>query len=318
MIADSTQNVFLTILLLIAVIPILDGNSRPVTTGAPMSKDQDKQIKYDEAQQLTKRDTSPANVCFRFSQQSAVVNGTLYLYGGQAATTQGQTENTWNNYFYSLDLTKSWSISQPSLTGLTIPDGPPAVALGYLWNSHNALYLYGGEFSWKPPVTPAPNALWEYDIQSQSWQEHSNLQTSNGVNAPANNVAVQRAAEGAGVSVPSLGRGFYFGGHLDGYTTPGWSQSTPRLYLQSLLEFTFPGFKNDQVDALSGDKTAGTWGNYRNVTDGGYQTQNGFTTRADGLLMYVPAYGKEGILVALAAGTNETFVSTDRLERIAG
>lgn len=182
------------------------------------------------------------------------------------------------------------------------------MALGYLWNSYDSLYLYGGEYSWKPVESPAPFALWEYDITSSSWIEHNNPQTSSGKNAPDDAQPVQNAAEGAGITVPSLGRGFYFGGHLDGYTTPGWSQSVPREYLQSLLEYTFPGFANTQVNSLSNGQDAGSDGVFRNVTVGGLQSQFGFTQRADGLLIYVPGFGDEGILLALAGGTNETFV----------
>jgi hypothetical protein len=245
---------------------------------------------------------------------AALVNGTLYLYGGEASTQPSQTQNLWNNDFLTLDLTKTWQIASPSLTGLPQPSGPPAVALGSLWNSYDSLYLYGGEFSWQPAVSPPAFALWEYNIASQSWIEHNNSTTSSGDNAPDNGVAVQRAAEGAGASVPALGRGFYFGGHEDGYTTEGWSQSVPRIYLQSLLEFTYPGFTNNQVSTLSGGKTAGTDGNYRNITQGGLQSQAGFTERADGLLIYVPGFGDQGILLALAGGTNESFTQMNEID----
>lgn len=239
---------------------------------------------------------------------AAVVNGTLYLYGGQASTQQDQTDNTWNNDFLTIDLTKSWQTGGPPIVGLPQPSGPPAVALGYLWNSYDSLFLYGGEFSWKPPVDPVPFSLWEYDILSSSWVEHSDPVTSQGNSAAADNMPVQRAAEGAGVSVPSLGRGFYFGGHLDGYTTPDWDQSIWRVYLQSLLEYTFRGYDNSQVQSLQGGSTAGSDGVYRNITNAGLQSHAGFTDRADGLLIYVPGFGDQGILLALAGGTNTTFV----------
>lgn len=132
--------------------------------------------------------------------------------------------------------------------------------------------------------------------------------TSTGVSAPSDQDPVQRAAEGAAVSVPSLGKAFYFGGHLDGYTTQGWSQSIARVYLQSLLEYTFPGYANPQVDALQ-SSDAPAEGTYRNITEGGLQAEAGFTTRADGLLIYVPGFSDDGILVALAGGTNESYVS---------
>nr|POE93447.1 kelch repeat-containing protein [Quercus suber] len=236
---------------------------------------------------LSPRDDSPTDVCFRWAQQ------------GQATTDSSQTDNTWNNDFLLLDLTKTWQIASPALTGLPQPSGPPNVSLGYLWNSYDSLYLYGGEFSWKPVVSPSPLALWEYSIDAQSWIEHSNPQTSSGRNAP-NQDPVQRAAEGAGASVPSLGRAFYFGGHLDG------------LYLQSLLEFTFPGYSNNQVDTLP--EKAGTDGTYRNVTEGGLQSSAGFTERADGLLIYIPGFGDQGILLALAGGTNESYTQMNNVD----
>lgn len=263
---------------------------------------------------LERRADSPTDVCFRWAQQSAIVNGTLYLYGGEATTQPSQSSNTWNNNFLSLDLTKTWQIATPSLTGLPQPSGPPNVSLGYLWHSHDSLFLYGGEFSWKPVTSPTAFSLWEYDIADSSWIEHSDPVTSSGNNAPSDGDAVQRSAEGAGVTVPSLGRGFYFGGHQDGYTTQGWSQSIPRIYLQSLLEFTFPGYSNDEVNSLSDNKAAGSDGVYRNITQGGLQASAGFTQRADGLLIYVPGFGDDDILLALAGGTNETFTQMNNID----
>lgn len=263
---------------------------------------------------LDRRADSPTDVCFRWAQQSAVNNGTLYLYGGQATTSSTQDSNAWNNNFLSLDLTKTWQIASPALTGLPQPSGPPNVSLGYLWNSRSSLFLYGGQFSWKPAVSPTAYSTWEYAIADDTWIEHRQPVTSKGISAPSDGTAVQRAAEGAGVNVPSLGRGFYFGGHLDGYTTEGWSQSVPRLYLRSLLEFTFPGVTNDQVESLSNNGVAGSDGVYRNVTDGGQQADVGFTQRADGLLIYVPGFGDQGILLAIAGGTNESFTQMNQLD----
>lgn len=257
-----------------------------------------------------KRDNSPTDVCNRWSHQSAVVNGTLYLYGGHAISSSGQTDNTWNNNFLSLPLTEGWDISAPKLTGLPKPSGPPAVSNGYLWNSYDALYLYGGEVSDSPEKTPDPYSLWEYDIKSSSWSQHENPKTSAGNNSDGGNQPVQQAAEGAGVSVPALGRGWYFGGHLDHFTTPGWSNQVPRQYLKSLVEFTFPGYSNNGVESLSGGKTAGDDGVWRNITEGGIQDTAAFPNRADGVLLYVPGYGQSGIILSLAGGTNVSFVSS--------
>lgn len=96
---------------------------------------------------------------------------------------------------------------------------------------------------------------------------------------------------------------------MDGYTTEGWDLSVPRVYLKSFIEYTFPGYTNNEVESLKGDKTAGAGGAWRNITEGGLQESAGFTERADGVLVYVPGFGKQGIILGLAGGTNATFVS---------
>jgi hypothetical protein len=45
---------------------------------------------------LRKRANSPTDVCKRWSQQSAIINGTLYLYGGRATTSSSQSSNEWS------------------------------------------------------------------------------------------------------------------------------------------------------------------------------------------------------------------------------
>jgi hypothetical protein len=214
-----------------------------------------------------------------------------------------------DNDFLSLDLTKSWQVASPALTGLPVPSGPPAISLGTLWGSPSSLWLYGGQFSDKPRVKPSSNSVWEYNIARQQWFEHQNPKSSAGDSSEGDGQDIQRAAEGAGFSVSSLGRGWYFGGHLDDLTTEGWSNQINRVYLKSLLEFTFPGYTNNAVTSLKGDKKAGSDGAYRNITDGGLQASGSFPERADGLLTYVPGFGDEGILVGLTGGDNDTFVS---------
>ena len=262
-----------------------------------------------EAKLLAHRENTDTNTCSRWSQQSALVNGTIYVYGGHATTEQGQTSNTWNNDFFTIDVTKTWDISSPVVQGLSQPSGPPPVSNGYLWNSYQSLYLYGGEFSDNPATSPVPFSMWEYDISSSKWTEHKNPQTSEGNNSDSSSQPVQRSAEGAGISVPALGRGYYFAGHLDQYTTVGWSNQIFRQYLKSLLEFTFPGSVNDGVKSLGGGKTAGSDGVWRNITQGGIQDTALFPNRADSALVYVPGYGAQGILVSMGGGTNVSFVS---------
>ncbi|KAL5120896.1 hypothetical protein ACEQ8H_001083 [Pleosporales sp. CAS-2024a] len=257
---------------------------------------------------------SPTAACKRWAGQSAIVNGTLYMYGFRQNESPQDRQNTWNNNFLSLDLTQSWQISNPPLTGLPQPSGPPAVSLGTLWASTTSLWLYGGQFSDSPPVQPGPNSVWEYNIASQQWKEHANPKTSSGDAASSNGQDVQRAAEGAAFSVASLGRGWYFGGHLDSYTTQGWSNQIARVYLKSLLEFTFPGFTNNAVNTLKTDKQAGSDGLYRNITQGGLQASGAFPARADGILTYIPGFGDEGLLIGLTGGDNDTFTQLNVID----
>ncbi|CAJ2513152.1 Uu.00g012710.m01.CDS01 [Anthostomella pinea] len=250
---------------------------------------------------LENRADSSTDVCKRWAGQSAAVNGTLYYFGGRSKTSGDQTSDTWNNDFLALDLTKSWDITSPALSGLAQPSGPPAVSLGYLWNDYEHLFLYGGEFSDTPVTTPTAVSTWQYDIASSTWTEFKNPVTSAGNYSTAADVPIQRAAEGAGISVPELGVSWYFGGHLDAYTTPGWSVQVARVYLRSLLEFTHPGYANSGVDSLHAS-AAPDGGAYRNITQGGIQDEAGFTERADGALVYVPGWGPNGILLGLGGG----------------
>lgn len=165
-------------------------------------------------------------------------------------------------------------------------------------------------FSDTPVTSPVPVSTWEYNIKSSKWIEHTNPTTAAGNYSDGGNQPVQRAAEGATLSVPELGRSWYFGGHLDSFTTPGWSNQIARVYLKSFLEFTHPGYANTGVTSLGSTKAAGSDGVYRNITEGGLQADAGFTERADGVLTYVPGWGEAGIILGLAGGTNETYVGS--------
>ncbi|KAF2007709.1 kelch repeat protein-like protein [Amniculicola lignicola CBS 123094] len=264
---------------------------------------------------VVKREDSNTDVCKRWAHQSTIVNGTLYIYGGRSNTDPKQTSNTWNNDFITLDLTKSWQISNPSLTGLPRPSGPPKVALGYLWNSFDTLYLYGGQFSDTPPDYPTEMSLWEYNILSKTWSEHKDPKTSAGNNSVDENQPISRAAEGSGFGVATLGRGWYFGGHIDQWTTKDWyTTEYVRVYLKSMVEYTFPGWPNKEIDSLSEGKTAGDEGVWRNITEGGLQDKAGFPERADGALAYIPGFGEDGILIGLSGGTNDTFTQMNIID----
>lgn len=234
------------------------------------------------------------SICKRWAGQSALVNGTVYYVGGRVTTSASQNSNTWTNQGVMLDLTKSWDIGSPQMTAMSSsPSGLPAVSLGYLWSSFTGLFLYGGEFSDNPSTPPTPFSLWSYDIRSSSWTEHKSPKLNDGT-------SVQRAAEGAGVSIPGRGIGLYLGGHLDMYTTNGWSNQIARRYLPTMLEYTMPGYTSPGSD-----------GSYRNISTPSPAT---FPERADGAMVYIPGFSPAGIVVALAGGTNTTFTQMNVLD----
>lgn len=176
--------------------------------------------------------------------------------------------------------------------------------------------MYGGEFADNLPgdvpdsyAQPAAVSTWKYSISAKKWTEYKDPVTSAGNESTPDGIPVQRAGEGAGLSVPELGISWYFGGHLDQSTSPGWSYMTPRVYLKSMLEFTHPGWSNDAVFALNNKAGAPDEGTYRNITEGGLQATDAFAERADGALVYVPGWGKKGVLIGLAGGDADTFVS---------
>lgn len=255
---------------------------------------------------IMKRETSPTDVCHRWAHQVADINGTLYIYGGEAKTKVDQKSDTWNNYLLTLDMTKDWKTDSPALKGLEVPDGPPEVANGYLWRDYDNLYLYGGQFADNPFEEPAPESIWRYSVRDEEWTEFKEPETSEGNYSTDANQPVSRSAEGAGISVPELGLSWYFGGHLDLSTTPGWSNQIERVYLKSLLEFTHPGFSNTGVDDISSSSAAADGGVFRNITEGGVQKDD-FPERADGVLVFVPGWGKRGVLIGMAGGTKDSF-----------
>ena len=74
----------------------------------PVAKSQLQGWYEDGSHRLSRRDDTNPDVCSRWSQQTALVNGTIYIYGGHATTQQGQQDGTWTNDFLALDVTKTW------------------------------------------------------------------------------------------------------------------------------------------------------------------------------------------------------------------
>jgi len=233
------------------------------------------------------------DICKRWSHQSALVNGTLYIYGGQATTSAGQDRNNWNRNFLYLDMMSNFDTGSPSFKALESSTSLPPVANGYLWHDLHNIYLYGGIVPDSPHVLPPPASLWKYDISGKKWSEIKEDDFK--VTDDSNQKRIERAGEGAGCNVireESKGKvttkGYYFGGHLDGYTTEGWSHNIERVYLKSMVEY---------------DMRSNT---FRNVSEGSGLDKAGVPERADGVLAYVPV-GKKGVLIGIGGGRSETF-----------
>lgn len=82
-------------LMLALMLPILQLNpiSRVGAWGGVIPTNS---IQAGERSALVKREDSPTNVCTRWSGQSAVVNGTLYMYGFRTSTQAQQQSDTWS------------------------------------------------------------------------------------------------------------------------------------------------------------------------------------------------------------------------------
>ena len=227
--AFSSSRLMMLALVLLVTIPLvydspLMGRAGPSVIGVKaglIRRSGPKRRELFDGSLVARQASDDTAVCNRWSHQSALVNGTIYLYGGHNTTSASQTSDTWHNDFLTIDVTKSWDISSPAIARLPQPSGPPPVANGYLWNSYDTLYLYGGEYSDTPVTNPSPYSLWQYNIAQAEWTEIQNPQTSAGNNSDGGNQPVLGSAEGAGITVPELGRGFYFAGHQDSHTTPG-------------------------------------------------------------------------------------------------
>lgn len=86
------------ILAAIMLVPAFD--LRPLLSGASIAPPMAQAVAVDNSDRLAvalaKRSNSPTDICKRWSGQSALVNGTLYYYGGRSTTDPTQTSNEWS------------------------------------------------------------------------------------------------------------------------------------------------------------------------------------------------------------------------------
>ncbi|KAA1135319.1 hypothetical protein PGTUg99_009622 [Puccinia graminis f. sp. tritici] len=222
---------------------------------------------------------------------------TLWIQGGELKSAPDQINNTWTNALLSLDLSTSWNAGSPALSLVekdnSNPYSPPAVSLGALWASADGqqLYLWGGQFADNPAVNPGPMNTYLYSIPNRSWKS---------INTTGDSVL--RPSEGASALVPGIGSNgspmaYYFGGHLDWASVAGWSTSTPRVFLDSMVQLDLGSLSWTNYSSF----TTASNTNFVNATVEGTPT-----IRADGTLTYVPSVGPsgKGVLVAIGGGQN--------------
>lgn len=97
----TAPRIMLFVLLLAVIIPSL-GNSPFLQAGiSPIgAKAGPVKVQVEEPVRslptVEKRQDSDTDICKRWSGQSAVVNGTMYYYGGRKSTSADQTSDTWS------------------------------------------------------------------------------------------------------------------------------------------------------------------------------------------------------------------------------
>ncbi|KAH7118465.1 hypothetical protein EDB81DRAFT_892077 [Dactylonectria macrodidyma] len=162
--------------------------------------------------------------CRRWGHQSAVVDRKLYIDGG-LVNYQPFTSSSKNlsNTFLSYNDLDSESEGMPPLYANLSRNGTiPSVNGGILWEDsvNKRLYLYGGQYYETPP---SAFNLYSYDILYDEWVSFG---------PPTGAGTINAVSYGAGISIPSRGEAYYYGGWLSNESVPDWAgppRATNRL-----------------------------------------------------------------------------------------
>ncbi|KAF9928252.1 hypothetical protein FBU30_002519 [Linnemannia zychae] len=152
---------------------------------------------------------------------SATGDGQIFYQGGQL----NQPEVKYSNELYSLDVTKSWIISEPAWTNLTTPNGGPRVGghSATMSKDNKNLYLTA------PSGNPNSPFWYKYSIQSKTWAADS---------APAAQAAAWANRRDAQlVTDPATAAIWYIGGsttsgdtnEIDKFLNDDWSANMPTI-----------------------------------------------------------------------------------------
>jgi hypothetical protein len=205
--------------------------------------------------------------CRRFSHQTAVIDQTLYIHGGQLnynPMTEDPSNYT-NHLLLYQDLSALTSSGMPPLfANLTSNISVPSVSGGVLWadNVNKRFYLFGGEYTDEQPKEVGKS--YNYDALNRAW----------GVSDQPD---IQSVSYGAGLSVSDRGEGYYYGGWLSNSSVPGWSG--PAAMTGGLIKYAYD---------------TDSWTNNTGPDDVG---------RAEGVMVYIPA--SDGGMLIYFGGTKD-------------
>ncbi|KAH6986295.1 hypothetical protein BKA56DRAFT_545972 [Ilyonectria sp. MPI-CAGE-AT-0026] len=191
------------------------------------------------------------NPCLLWGHRSAVVDRKLYIDGGLV-----------NNYTKEYEVSSKNFSSYGIYTNLSKNHTIPSANGGILWEDsvNKRLYLYGGEYYETPPSDDF--ILYSYDILYDEWVQHGPPKGAGIIDAVS--------SYGAGISIPSRGEAYYYGGWLNNRSVPDW-KGPPRA-TNRLIKYT--------MDSNS-------WSNL---------TGPDHIPRAEGVMVFLPI-GDAGMLV---------------------
>jgi hypothetical protein len=100
----TLPRLLLLALAIVLVAPSLRGSPLLTATANPLGRNSGSSGTFEPSEEVkrktllrkSKRQDTQTDVCKRWAGQSAIVNGTLYYYGGRATTSADQTTNEWS------------------------------------------------------------------------------------------------------------------------------------------------------------------------------------------------------------------------------
>ncbi|RUS35419.1 hypothetical protein BC938DRAFT_484023 [Jimgerdemannia flammicorona] len=102
------------------------------------------------------------------AQSAVLINDMIYVYGGQGDNVSASSN------FYTLDVSNSWTTTNPPWTDRTSDAGTvsvPKVFGNIMWPSSagNSIYIWGGSGGYDATKKPAQSGFAQYNIATRSW-----------------------------------------------------------------------------------------------------------------------------------------------------